>query len=824
MKRKVKWLPLWLAKLLILGLIAAFFGGGLILFWIATLEIPDFSSFETRVVTESTKIYDRTGKVLLYDVHGQVRRQVVPFDQISINLKNATIAIEDAEFYQHHGIKPTAIIRAFFANLLSGELSQGGSTITQQAIKNSVLTKEKSISRKIKEAILSLKLERALSKNEILALYLNEAPYGGTMYGVEEAAQSFFGKPASEVSLPEAAYIAGLAQRPTYFSPYGKNVDRLEERKNLVLRRMRELEFITPTEEEIAKNTKVSFQPQNTGGIKAPHFVLWVRDYLAEKYGEDEIETRGLKVITSLDWDLQQKAEAIVREYGETNVKNFNANNAALVAIDPKTGQVLAMVGSRDYFDTENDGNFNIALAHRQPGSSFKPFVYATAFTKGFTPETAIFDLPTQFDTACASNPDRCYAPSNYDDQFRGPMTFRTALAQSINIPAIKVLYLAGVKDVLALARNLGIESLNDPARYCLTLVLGGGEVSLLDMTGAYSVFANEGTRNPTVSILRVEDTNSRVLEEFTASPRQVLEPKIARQISNILSDNQARQPTYAANSALYFPNHDVAAKTGTTNDYRDAWIMGYTPTLAVGAWAGNNDNTPMEKKVAGMIVAPMWHAFMEEAIAAMPEERFTPPEPPSPELAPVYRGFWQGNQNYFIDKSSGKLATEYTPEELREEHVVQQVHSILYWLGRTNDSQFELWEKPIRDWARKNGHADQSENVIPTESDNIHTAANRPRFNIISPQTGASYTRDERIAVEVGGYQGKYPLSQVEVFLNDQLVDSVKRAPFTIAFIPRSINEVALNNTNSLRVVVYDEKRNKSEQTIEIEIKRNNN
>ncbi len=819
-QRRRLW-PAWVTKLILLGLVVALFGGGLVMFWVATLEIPDFSSFNDRVVTESTKIYDRTGKVLLYDVHGTIRRQVVPLEQISPNLQHATIAIEDQNFYQHHGIEPLSIVRAVFANLTTGQLSQGGSTITQQAIKNSVLTQEKSFTRKLKEAVLAIKLEQVMSKDQILALYLNETPYGGNMYGVEEAAQSFFGKAASDVSVPEAAYIAALAQAPTYYSPYGLHREALETRKNLVLGKMVELKYITPAEAEAAKNTTVTFLPQSTGGIKAPHFVMWVRDYLAQKYGEDEIETRGLKVITTLDAELQAKAEDIVREYGATNEKNFNAHNEGLVAIDPKTGQVLTMVGSRDYFDTAHDGNFNVTLAHRQPGSSFKPFVYATAFTKGFTSETAIFDVPTQFDTSCARDESRCYAPHNYDEQFRGPMTFRTALAQSINIPAIKVLYLAGVKDSIALAENMGITSLTDPNRYGLTLVLGGGEVSLLEMTGGYSVFANDGVRNPIVNILRIEDSKGQVLEEFQPQPRSVLAPQAAREISSILSDDQAREPLYGTHSSLYFPGYNVAAKTGTTNDYKDAWVLGYTPSIAVGAWAGNNDNTPMEKKVSGLIVAPFWHAFMAEALKKMPNEDFTLPDPPSPELPPYDRGFWQGNKNYFIDKSSGKLATDYTPPEQREEKVVQQVHSILYWLGRQNDSQFELWEKPIRDWAKQHGYADQSDSIIPTESDTTHTAANQPRFTINLSGNGSTYLRSDRISVSIKDYRAKYPLGQIEVFLNDQLVDTTKQSPFTINFIPSEINNIQLNQQNTLRVVVYDSERNKNEQSLSIAITR---
>ncbi len=691
MRKRTWWrLPAWWRSALILALIAGFLGTGVILFWIATLPLPDFDSFENRIVSESTKIYDRTGKVVLYDVYDQVKRQVVPFEDISKEIKNATVAIEDSEFYEHSGVKPMAIVRAMIVNILAGAKVQGGSTISQQVVKNSLLTTEKTWTRKIKEAILATKMERVLSKEQILSIYLNESPYGGTIYGVEEAARAFFGKPAAEVTLPEAAYLAAIPKAPTYYSPFGEHRDKLEERKNLVLKRMEEIGFITSEQREAANKIQVDFQKPPKGNIRAPHFVLMVREQLEKELGEEAIRTRGYKVITTLDWELQEKAEEIVTNYAAENLKNFNASNAALVAIDPKTGQILTLVGSKDYFSDEIDGNYNIALAKRQPGSTFKPFAYAEALNKGFTSETAIFDLPTQFDTGCSANPERCYAPSNYDDQFRGPMTFRTALAQSINIPAIKVLYLAGVKDTLDLAKRMGIQTLGDWRRYGLTLVLGGGEVSLLDLTSAYGVFANEGVRNPYAAILRIEERDGTVIREFEEASEQVLAPNTARVISDILSDNDARQPSYSANSPLYLPGYDVAAKTGTTNDFRDTWIMGYTPTIAVGAWAGNNDNSPIEKKVAGLVVAPMWNAFMREALRKLPTERFNDPEPIDPALPPYYRGYWQGGESRLIETDDGV-----------QEEIIPKIHSILYWLGRTNDPQYSLWEEPIQTWAK---------------------------------------------------------------------------------------------------------------------------
>ncbi|MEI6843616.1 MAG: transglycosylase domain-containing protein [bacterium] len=693
---------------------------GAVLIWVSTFQIPSLDTVEARKVSQSTKIYDNTGKILLYDVYQNTRRTIVPFEDISQNIKSATLSIEDKDFYSHFGVKPFSILRAFFVNASSLSFSQGGSTITQQVVKNSILTGDKTPTRKLKELVLALKLERTLTKDEIFSMYLNEIPYGGSIYGVEEASEDFFGKSAKDVTIAEAAYLASLPQAPSYYSPYGKNLDKLEERKNVVLKEMLRDGRITQTEYDTAIKEKVTFLPKTDKGIKAPHFVMYVKDYLEQKYGTDVIEQGGLKVITTLNYDLQAKAEEIAKTYALQNKTNFNGSNDAFVAIDPKTGGILTMVGSRDYFDKEIDGNFNVALAHRQPGSTFKPFVYAEAFVKGYTPNTVLFDLPTQFSTKCpidnfTTKPDgSCYAPNNYDDKFRGPMTLRDALAQSINVPSVKALYLAGITDSINLAENMGIQSLGDANQYGLTLVLGGGEVSLLDMTSAYGVFATEGVRNPYIGILRVEDKNGNVLEQATPHPTQVLDPEVARKISDILSDNVARTPLYGANSVVYFPDRDVAVKTGTTNNYKDAWIIGYTPSVVVGTWAGNNDNTPMAKKVSGLIVAPMWRAFMDEVLKTVPVETFNKPQPDDNyTLKPVLRGKWQGGisnitQNTNIDPN--------VPYNSIQETLSGGVHSILYWLNKNdprgpaptnpeNNSQFTRWEYSVRIWASEHGY-----------------------------------------------------------------------------------------------------------------------
>jgi 1A family penicillin-binding protein len=687
-------------KILLAVLSVGIFAGGLLMVWLSSLPIPDLNSFEQRKVLQSTKIYDRTGEILLYDVNQDIRRTIVPIEQISRHAKNATVAIEDAEFYEHNGVKPKAFIRAIFVNIFSLSFSQGGSTITQQVVKNSLLTQEKLISRKLKEWVLAIKLEKTISKERILELYLNENPYGGSIYGIEEASRAYFGKSSADLTLAEAAYLAALPQAPSYYSPYGNHKDKLDERKNLVLERMLENNFINQEDYSIASREKVEFLPRPMENIRAPHFVFFVLDQLREKYGDRAIEEEGLKVTTSLDYELQAKAEAIVKKHALENKTKFNAENASLVAIDPRNGNILTMVGSRDYFDKEIDGNFNIATAHRQPGSSFKPIVYAASFLKGYTPKTVVFDLPTEFSTTCSPSSQplsagaTCYNPGNYDNKFRGPVTFEEALAQSLNIPAVKVLYLTGINRAIELAERMGIESLGDKNQYGLTLVLGGGEVSLLDMTSAYSIFAAEGVRAPYQSIVKIENNRGEVVEEPQSERREVLPQQVARQITSILSNNALRAPAFGSSSYLHFPGQDVAVKTGTTNDYKDAWIVGYIPSVAVGSWAGNNNNTSMTKNVAGYIVAPMWNEFMLEVLKKYPNERFNSPDPELDDsLKPVLRGVWQGERG---------------------------VHSILYYLDKdnprgpapsnpSNDPQFRLWEPPVASWAERQGYFGQN-------------------------------------------------------------------------------------------------------------------
>ncbi len=666
---------------------------GAVVLWIALTPLPDVNTFIEQKATASTKIYDRTGQTVLYDLNTDIKRNNVPLASTSENIQHATIAIEDSNFYHHGAVSVTAIIRSLLTDIIHRSFVEGGSTLTQQVVKNSLLTQKKSIIRKVHEWILAWKLEQHYSKDQVLELYLNSAPYGGNLYGVEAASRAYFGISANSIDLAQAAYLAALPQSPTFYSPYGNNRTGLDSRKNLVLARMQQLGYITKDQYLAAKNEVVTFGgPQQNSSIIAPHFVFYIRQYLEKKYGPDVVN-QGLSVVSTLDTSLQQSAEATVSKYALSNQKKFNASNAALVAVDTKTGQILAMVGSRNYFDTQIDGNFNATLALRQPGSSFKPFVYATALQAGYTPKTSIFDLPTQFSTTCAPEDNHndtppCYAPSNYDNKFRGPMTFTTALAQSINVPAVKVLYLAGIQKVINLATAMGITTLGDRSQYGLSLALGAAEVRLLDLTDAYATFSNDGVYNPPTGILSVTDANGTVLEQFTPKPQMAISTDVAREMSSMLSDNQARQPEYPPVNPFYFPGYDVAAKTGTTNDSRDAWTVGYTPTIAVGTWAGNNDNTPMVKEIAGYIVAPMWNAFMQVAIAKTPVQYFGEvPAIPTTD-PPVLQGVYQ------VPAPDGTMS----------------IHELLYWVNRgsplsgqpsnpTSDSQYAYWEYPVQQW-----------------------------------------------------------------------------------------------------------------------------
>ncbi len=716
-------------KLLIVLVVAAF---GLVFLGLSILakmakELPNPEQFSTRQINQSTRIYDRTGQVALYEIHGTEKRTIIAFGEIPDYAKKATLAIEDQKFYEHPAFEWQATVRALIVNILKGRAVQGGSTITQQLARNAFLTPEKTISRKIKELILSYWIEQRYSKDEILSLYLNQIPYGANAYGIEAASETYFGKPAKDLSLAEAALLAAMIKAPSYYSPWGLHKDELESRKNYVLEQMYKLGFIDEEEKNRAQKVAANITPQSVGSIKAPHFVMMIRDYLNNKYGEDVVEKGGLKVISTLDWPMQQIAEKVVEEGAMRNSELYHGQNAALVAQDAKTGQVLVMVGSKDYFGkpepagctpTKNcqfEGNFNVAgQGLRQPGSSFKPFAYITAFKKGYSPETVLFDLPTEFsqyNAVCPlininyfeKNPNPlCFHPENFDQKFRGPVSLRNALAQSINVPSVKALYLAGIYDAIKTAQDFGITTLTEPDRYGLSLVLGGGEVKLIDMVEGYSVFSQEGVRHPQTLVLEVDDSQGVVLEKYLDQGIQVVEPQYAKVINDILSDADARASLFQNSLNLtVFPDRDVALKTGTTNDYKDAWAIGYTPSLVVGVWAGNNDSRPMQKQGGSILAAvPIWNSFLSQIINNYPAEAFNKPDPIR-ENKPMLNG------GYLVDN---------------------QVHDILFYVDKNNplgpapqnpanDPQFQNWELPTAIWVA-------NQNLIaPTPSSNASSS-----------------------------------------------------------------------------------------------------
>lgn len=754
--------------------------------WVSSLSrsLPEPGQLLDREVAESTRIYDRTGENILYEIHGDVKRTFVPIDEIPDHVKQAVIAIEDKDFYEHGGFSLWSIFRAVITR------KGGGSTLTQQFTKNTILFEEKNkYIRKIKEWILTPRIESKYTKDEILQMYLNEMPYGSTAYGVEAASQLYFGKSVRDVNVAEAAILAAIIQAPSRYSPYGPNKDILIGRQQYVLDLMYEQGYISEAKKEAGKLMELDFIPPQQN-IKAPHFVMYVKDLLSQEYGYSEktIEQGGLKIYTTLDLYKQEIAEEMITKHSESNETNYNATNASLVSIDPKTGQILAMVGSRDFFDEEIDGQVNITTSLRQPGSSVKPLVYAAAFTLGYTPNTILYDVVTNFSTI-GDEEGETYEPHNYDLEEHGPVTIRKALAGSLNIPAVKAIYLAGIDTVLDLAEDLGYNSFEDRDRFGLSLVLGGGEVKLLEHTNAFSAFAREGIINPTSAILKIEDSDGKVLEEFEQKDKKVMDEKVARMINSVLSDNNARAYAFGIDNWLNLGDRPVAAKTGTTNDYRDAWTVGYTPSIVTGVWVGNNDNSEMKRGAAGGVVAaPIWHDYMKKVLGDTPIEYFKELGDINTGKA-VIDGKIGGSEKVKIDTATGLLATEYTPESFIEEKRFAQHHSILYYVNPKDplgdapknpgkDPQFELWESRVLAWATEQGFATSSE-AAPTEYDNVHIPENFPSISITSPNNNETILDSTLEAtVSASSLRG---VEKVYYYIDDNLVSSTSLYPFKL-------------------------------------------
>ena len=676
---------------------------------------PDASSLPNLPLAQTSTLYDRTGTHVLYQMHGEENRQVLPHDRIPDTIRKATIAAEDNNFYAHHGVDFGSIARALVVDIRAGKIEQGGSTITQQLARNAFFSRERTVKRKVLETVMAFKIENSFSKEEILDMYLNRVPYGANAYGISVASKTYFGKDAKDLTLDEAALLASLTRAPSLYSPYSAAKIHTMSARNVIIRKMNMLGFISETETKnaLAAETASKIVPI-AHAIQAPHFVFYVLDQLEQKYGRTALETDGWKVYTTLDWDMQQRAERAVREGVKKNADR-DATNAALTAVDPRTGEVLAMVGSKDFFDTSIDGEVNVALRPRQPGSSFKPFAYATAFEKGFQPETLLTDKRINF------GPDgsgKDYIPQNYDGGFHGTLPMRNALSMSLNIPAVQTLYLAGIPQTIDMAHRLGITTLNERNRYGLALVLGGGEVKLLDMTSAFGTFAREGVHVPVRGVASIVDQSGKKVEDNNrVQGSSVLDAEVARKINSILSDNQARSPVFGSHSPLILPDRPVAAKTGTTQDFHDAWTIGYTPSLAVGVWAGNNDNHPMKEGSDGVFVAaPIWNDFMRSSLAGTVIETFAPYTPAVSDK-PLLTGKRdvEGEPVKFFDTKSGKELSAKKAAKKDQSRVRVSIqsaaHSILYYTNKNDplgDMPPDLSDPMLPRW-EENYNADAS-------------------------------------------------------------------------------------------------------------------
>ncbi len=777
----------------------------------------------------STKILDRNGK-LLYDVFVDERRTPVTLAELPDYLKKATIAIEDKNFYQHQGFDPTGYLRILY-NLVAKRRLIGGSTLSQQLVKNVLLSPERTPIRKLNELVITIQIEKRYSKDEILTLYFNEVPYGGTAWGVATAAQIYFAKNVKDLNLVESAFLAGLPQSPSRYSPYSSTPKAYIGRTEEVLRRMREDGYITADQEKEAKAQLPDLAFQSRGAdFKAPHFVQYVQNILNERYGENVIEQGGLKVTTTLDLDLHEKAQAIVSEEIQ-KVQNLSIGNGAAVVINPETGEILSMVGSKDFNAKDYDGQVNVTTASRQPGSAIKPIVYAKALEKGYTASSLLADVPTSFPGG-SGQPD--YTPVNYDGKYRGPIQMRYSLANSMNVPAVKTIALVGVKDVLSLGYDMGLTSLEPTnttlSRVGLSMALGGGEVKLLELTSSYSAFLNGGYHVEPVSILKVESSDGKVLENNTPKKdRQVLPPGVAFIIANILSDNDARKEVFGLNSLLNIPGRQVAVKTGTTNDKRDNWAVGGTPQVIVGTWVGNNDNSVMKSVASGVSGAsPIWNRIVKASLEGKPVVNFTQPDSVVTAQVDKISGMratsgFESRNEFFVKgtepgedtvhvkikvcKNDGKLAT---PSDIaannydEREFVVLKEEDPLSGAGGENK-----WQKGILDWVNALPQPDAGKYKPPTE---YCSGVNNAPLNVefVNPRDRMS-DLDNNVTIKFS-IDGVNQITDAKLEIDGNLVRSFTSAPY-------EFETVLPTGVHTLRAIGKDDKGNQSDRSITIGI-----
>ena len=764
------------------------------------LTLPPAEELGARTLFLSTKIYDRHGQ-LLYEVFdaNAGRRTYVPIVEIPEDLIHATISTEDKTFYSNPGFDPLAIARAVWLNVTEGEIVTGASTITQQLVKNILLSPEQTFTRKLQEAILAQEITRRYSKDQILEIYLNEIYYGNMSYGIEAAAETYFGKQARDLTLAEASMLAGLPQSPSIYDPY-TNPDLAKQRQKTVLGLMTKEGYITRAQADAAWNEELHYSVLRVD-MKAPHFVVYVRKLLEDKYGTEMLYKGGLRVYTTLDLEMQEIAQEAAREHVSA-LADRHVTNAALVAAIPQTGEIRVMLGSVDFWDEQIDGQVNVALALRQPGSSIKPVNYLAAFEKGWTPATLIMDVTAEF----PNPPGAPYVPNNYDGKEHGPVLVRQALACSYNIPAVKTLQFVGVPNMIEMASRLGITTFTEPERYGLSLTLGGGEIMLLEHTAAYGVLANGGIRVPPVAIMRIEDSRGRVIEEYQPpAGDQVISAQHAYLITHILADNEARTPAFGPDSPLRL-SRPAAVKTGTTDDWKDSWTIGYTPDLVAGVWVGNSDNTPMDHVAGSTGAGHIWHNFMERVLAGTPVRDFPVPSglvraeicarsgmAPT-ELCTERRTeiFVDGTaptepdniyQKIGICTTTGQRATEFCPPQVVQERI------------------FEVYPQEYAEWAQRAGIPQP-----PREECQLH--ANPPAVELTSPAMG----EEVRGRVEVWGTADMSDFSHFVVEYGvgpDPIgwgtVAGPRQEPVHNGLLARWRTQELDNGLYSLRVVVCD-------------------
>lgn len=806
-------------------------------FWFSR-DLPKSTELLTKNPIASTKIYDRTGQVLLNNVNSDFKRIKIKLSDLPEYVKWSAIVAEDKQFYSHRGINFKGVLRAIFIDIMrGGSTSQGGSSISQQFIKNALLTSEKTLVRKIKEAILTWQLERKFTKDQILEMYFNEIPYGGTAYGIEAATEKYFNKSAKDLNLAEAATLAAIPQAPSLYSPFGTHKDRLLARKDWVLNSLADEGYITRAEADEAKKQQLNFSQISSSSIIAPHFVFYIRDLIAEKYGEKTLTEGGLKIITTLDMAQQKTAEKAIKNQLEKNTTKYNAKNAAIVALNPKTGEITAMVGSTDYFDEKNDGAVNVALSPRQPGSSFKPLVYANAFEKGYSPQTMLFDLLTTFKVLPEN-----YTPHNYSDHYFGPVSMKKALAGSLNVPAVKTMYLVGVENILNLAEKIGYTTFSDRSRFGLSIVLGGGEVKLLEHAVAYATYANEGIYHAPFAILKIEDKDGKILEENKPEnnlAKKIFEPQIIRELTDILSDNNERAYIFGAKNYLTLADRPVAAKTGTTNDYKDAWTLGYTPSLVAGVWVGNTDGEKMKTAADGSAVAaPIWNEFMKKTLANTPIEQFAKPDEIILPNKPMLNGEFYHNVNVRIDKTTDLPAASNTPDAQTEIKSFREVHNILHYVNKNNllspspdkpwelDENYNTWELAVEEWANKNGYATKIN--LPANWENAIVENVQPE-KVAEPIKIIKPVMDEKIYEESFPYPMQVQITEPDKFkkIDFYLKNSTTNATDLIGYQNVSGPSAVFTWTTTLPVgnyliyIIATDKNNNTTKSQEIKIER---